>query len=310
MMFIALIAPEAIFALALRQYSTARSFHKDPKYKFSMTHGFFIVMGGFVTKNGNHPIAKKSLVFKHNESIKNTQEVDIADKSKNDRLAKIIMRAFRYQGLETTTLGLALIQCLTGFFWLNKPQRVSEAIPVDGPIDLSSEIEAKCPPSDAGPGSGSSCKRSVGKALNGVLFGSYPEFDPMAESCVPSFWSGDLEHNLHLLSLTVCASVMGFVHLLPWWTNSMFFPSSAEMWLWRATAWMLVASPILCLALLTIKSSFQSGSNAKALFTYLTYGVVALYIFARSILVILCFTTLRGVPAGMLTNVDWRTLFH
>ncbi|KAF7358755.1 hypothetical protein MSAN_01214500 [Mycena sanguinolenta] len=134
MMGIALIAPEAIFALALRQYGAARYFHKA--HNLSMTHGFFIVMGGFVTKDGRHPIATKSLADDYAAAIKQIDEQDIADKSKDDILGKIItllqLLAFiatycarvkeglQISALETSTLGLALIQCLTGLLWLKK----------------------------------------------------------------------------------------------------------------------------------------------------------------------------------------------
>ncbi|KAJ7264525.1 hypothetical protein B0H12DRAFT_230339 [Mycena haematopus] len=70
MMFIALIAPEAIFALAVRQRSAARWFNKESNHKCrSMMHGFFIVMGGFITKDGNHPIATRELADKYTSKI-------------------------------------------------------------------------------------------------------------------------------------------------------------------------------------------------------------------------------------------------
>ncbi|KAF7358770.1 hypothetical protein MSAN_01216000 [Mycena sanguinolenta] len=329
MMGIALIAPEAMFALALRQYGAARYFHKA--HKLSMTHGFFIVMGGFVTKDGRHPITTKSLADDYAAAIKQIDEQDIADKSKDDILGKIItlLQLFAFiatycarvkeglqiSALETSTLGLALIQCLTGFLWLNKPQRVSQAIPLDSPIDQEWEKQSMLDPEsiDSSTHEGNivcSSLDAIGKTLNGVLFGRYPDFKPLRESRVPRFWSGDLEDNLHLFSQLVCASVLGCVHLLAWSTHSTFFPSLTEMWLWRVSALMLAISPILCVTLLLIKNGFTAGSIPRVLLAYLTYGVAALYIIARGALLILCLTTLRGAPPELLVSVDWRSLFH
>ncbi|KAF7330739.1 hypothetical protein MSAN_02446500 [Mycena sanguinolenta] len=360
MIFLALIAPEAIFALAPSTVwcrsilsskweciTFTRGITTEGTYvahELSMTHGFFIVMGGFVTKDGNHPITTTSLATQYKSSIEAVRDEEIADKSKSDLLAKAltVVQLFFFIGvygvrvkeglqisaLETSTLGLAVIQCLTGFFWLKKPQRVGQAIAIDFghpscPESKSTSDDTPNQNSERGqndtttlPGpfragghtnqAESWCLTAVRKALNGAMFGRY-DFDPMAASCVPRFWSGDIEHNLHLFWQLLCAVLLGGVHLLAWSTKSTFFPSFIEMWLWRICALILAASPILCVLLLLIKNCFNTGSDSlRALFACLPYGIAALYLIARATLLILSFTTLRGAPTGILIDVNWR----
>ncbi|KAF7365588.1 hypothetical protein MVEN_00432200 [Mycena venus] len=86
MMLVAVIAPELMAGFATRQFFTAQ-------YDVSLTHGFFFVMGGFVSQNG-HPIV--------------TVKVEnIEDKSKGDSLSKGVILL---QGLWFTAQCLARVQ--------------------------------------------------------------------------------------------------------------------------------------------------------------------------------------------------------
>jgi uncharacterized membrane protein YcfT len=64
------------------------------------------------------------------------------------------------------------------------------------------------------------------------------------------------------------------------------------MWMWRATASLITALPLLCLLLLRANNLFEHKSLQRRVLTYFNYGFVALYIIARVALLILPFTTL------------------
>ncbi|KAF8142788.1 hypothetical protein K438DRAFT_1634816, partial [Mycena galopus ATCC 62051] len=153
-MLIAIIAPELIVVFAARQFLAAWQFSKVPSsyldFKVSMTHGFFFSMGGFVSRDGRHPITTtKQLIFgfKRNRrvrpdsvymsAIREIDAKDIMDKSKGDSLSKgaallqglwfvtqcIARRAQRLPitELEITTLAFAVVNVFTWLLWWSKP---------------------------------------------------------------------------------------------------------------------------------------------------------------------------------------------
>jgi hypothetical protein len=113
----------------------------------SRTHGFFFAMGGFVTRDGHHPIVTEKQLAQYIEGIKEITEEDIVDKSKGDNLSKAwtfvqvgwfsakyfarLKEHLPILALETATLGFAVIYGCTWWFWRKKPQDVSEAIRID-----------------------------------------------------------------------------------------------------------------------------------------------------------------------------------
>ncbi|KAJ7800638.1 hypothetical protein B0H14DRAFT_2616046 [Mycena olivaceomarginata] len=146
MMLLALVAPELIMGFAARQYIVARWFSRVYP-GLSRTHGFFFAMGGFVTRDGHHPIVTEKQLAQYIEGIKEITEEDIVDKSKGDNLSKAwtfvqvgwfsakyfarLKEHLPILALETATLGFAVIYGCTWWFWRKKPQDVSEAIRID-----------------------------------------------------------------------------------------------------------------------------------------------------------------------------------
>ncbi|KAJ7869548.1 hypothetical protein B0H14DRAFT_2345996 [Mycena olivaceomarginata] len=158
MMIISLIAPELTLGFAARQYVVACWFARSKKHFFaayyiansvSLTHAFFLVMGGFVTRDGHHPIVirAKSELDQYLERIREIKEEDIEDKSKGDNLSKLLTvlqviwfvahcivrnkKDLPISPLETATVGFAFIHICTSGFWRKKPRNVSEAILLD-----------------------------------------------------------------------------------------------------------------------------------------------------------------------------------
>ncbi|KAJ7761217.1 hypothetical protein DFH07DRAFT_1021031 [Mycena maculata] len=112
-------------------------------------------MGGFVTREGHHPIVTKAQLGQYLTAIKAIPEADIEDKSKDDNLLKFLTLAqvvwFAMQivarltkslpisALETATVAFAVIHIVTWGFWRKKPRGVSEAIPIDAVVPAHPE---------------------------------------------------------------------------------------------------------------------------------------------------------------------------
>ncbi|KAJ7122443.1 hypothetical protein C8R44DRAFT_556727, partial [Mycena epipterygia] len=141
MMLIAIIAPEIMVGFAARQFLAARRFSKKFESQgasITLTHGFFISMGGFVSQNG-HPIATSQQLVnpEYVSAIQNVKVEDIRDKSKGDVLSKAVALS---QGLwfitqcvarvsqhlpvtelEVTTLAFAVVNIFIWLLWWAKP---------------------------------------------------------------------------------------------------------------------------------------------------------------------------------------------
>ncbi|KAJ7130420.1 hypothetical protein C8R44DRAFT_614232, partial [Mycena epipterygia] len=137
MMLVAIIAPEVMVAFAARQFFAARLLSKE--LDVSVTHGFFLCMGGFVSRVGLHPIATKKQLEDPEvvSAIRNVKVVAIMDKSKADALSKGVAIAqglwFTTQclarvhqhlpvtQLEVATLAFAVVNIAIRLFWWGKP---------------------------------------------------------------------------------------------------------------------------------------------------------------------------------------------
>ncbi|KAF5315982.1 hypothetical protein D9758_018366 [Tetrapyrgos nigripes] len=100
-----------------------------------MTHGFFISMGGFVTRQDHHPITSPSQLTKEIlREIRAAKVQDIEDKSKGDAVSKglallqtswflfqILTRRIQHlpiTALEIATVGFAILNLLVyGLWW-------------------------------------------------------------------------------------------------------------------------------------------------------------------------------------------------
>ncbi|KAJ6554618.1 hypothetical protein B0H19DRAFT_910377, partial [Mycena capillaripes] len=141
MMLVAIIAPELMVGFATRQFFTARRYSKVcAEYHISKTHGFFISMGGFVSRMGHHPITTpKQLqdIARYLTDIHAVDVEDIKDKSKGDTLSKgvalfqglwfitqCIARVHQnlpFTDLEVATLAFSVVNVLIWGLWWNKP---------------------------------------------------------------------------------------------------------------------------------------------------------------------------------------------
>ncbi|KAF7289150.1 hypothetical protein MIND_01376000 [Mycena indigotica] len=311
LMTVALIAPEFILGFAARQLQMARFLSQAQGYGLSLTHGFFIVMGGFVDGDG-HPVVTQRQLRRNGvtEEIRAVHKSDIEDKSKGDLLSKgialcqglwfmaqcIARRAqhLPLTELEVATLAFTTISAITWILWLQKP------LDVRGPLKLLVKTKSR--------------SHHVGNPYPagltrierfGFLFSnSYNrhEYDPFANTSVPAFWGlaeSDFDKLPRWSSFSTifaqfaCAILIGGIHLTAW---GAFFPSIVEMWLWRSSALMLTVLPIVFIVL-----SIPGGRWA----THLRLVIIGIYSIARGIVLVLSLATLRLLPPAAFTDINW-----
>ncbi|KAG1848978.1 hypothetical protein DFJ58DRAFT_662667 [Suillus subalutaceus] len=141
LMVVALIAPEVILAWAAWQFLCARRVCQDSHPKWTLTHGFFTWMGGFMLYIDGFPratLAPDELISFIREGavdIPDITEADIMDQSKGDvatlQLVWFTIQLFaRYIQklpvtlLEIDTLAVVALTFATHCCWWNKPQNI------------------------------------------------------------------------------------------------------------------------------------------------------------------------------------------
>ncbi|KAJ7680150.1 hypothetical protein B0H17DRAFT_1232299 [Mycena rosella] len=323
MMLVAVIAPELMVCFAARQFLTARWFSK--KFGVSITHGFFFSMGGFVSQIG-HPIATKKQIEdpllgpEYLSAITKIDTEDIMDKSKGDALSKGVALVqglwFTVQclarlaqhlpitALEVTTLAFAVVNIFTWLLWWGKPLDVQRPIPVGPSEDLP----------ESGPIPVPSYREDWATGITG---GYYPHYNPMVSTTVPSFWStesssmADSHTRVAYLVAGAVGTVFGTIHCTAWTSK---FPSTDEMWMWRSCSLLVATIPVI-MGFYTVAFSVAHFSSVhyltkvgKFLLPILDVGGALgtlIYPIARLFLIVLSFTTLRTLPPGAFTDIDW-----
>ncbi|KAG7442350.1 uncharacterized protein BT62DRAFT_445125 [Guyanagaster necrorhizus] len=165
-MLIAITVPEVIIIWAFRQWMVATIISKY--FSLSMTHGFFISMGGFIGAGGT-PIKITDLLqldglalFQKSfsvrpeldmSSISGVTEEELQDRSKGDALSKLVAivqttwfvvqylarlkESLPITQLETATLAFAVLNILNYVLWWHKP------LDVRCPINTCSILEQR-----------------------------------------------------------------------------------------------------------------------------------------------------------------------
>ncbi|KDR73261.1 hypothetical protein GALMADRAFT_727609 [Galerina marginata CBS 339.88] len=142
LMSFTIFSPELIIFWASKQWLAARYFAKCySKDGWTMVHGYFIQMGGFVLYDGDKavgllgPEELKELVGKKRITVPTITEEEIRDKSKGDGLSKTVIiiqttwfiaqcaarsvRGLIVTEMELVTLALATVDVLVYAFWWN-----------------------------------------------------------------------------------------------------------------------------------------------------------------------------------------------
>jgi len=153
LMLLALITPEAVVGWALRQRQAASKLAKEHKAEgWTITHGFFATMGGFMEYDGNQPIRVllpeelESYSLTGNGDFPRISKAEIDDRSKGDAISKafVVLQtgwfvtqciARGIQGLPITELELVTVAFAAMNFgiyvlWWDKPLNVQRGVRV------------------------------------------------------------------------------------------------------------------------------------------------------------------------------------
>ncbi|KZP15601.1 hypothetical protein FIBSPDRAFT_690551, partial [Athelia psychrophila] len=130
------------------------------------------------------------------------------------------------------------------------------------------------------------------------------------EERVPTFWSSCSHRDstiplyADITALSV-AMVFGAVHCTAW---SYVFPSLVEKWMWRVCAIAVAAIPLPMVVAFLVFNPFTVFKSFSAFVLTICMALGALlYILARIILLVLCFTTLHNLPLSAYRTVQWTT---
>ncbi|KAJ6533588.1 hypothetical protein B0H19DRAFT_1272237 [Mycena capillaripes] len=326
MMLVAIIAPELMVGFAVRQFFTAWWYSKE--YNISKTHGFFISMGGFVSRTGHHPITTPEQLQDITIYLTAVDTEDIKDKSKGDTFSKgvaflqglwfitqclaRVRQNLPITELEVATLAFSVVNLLIWALWWNKPLDVerpilvglqeSSEMPNNVPLDnqVASLLRGKI---NLLKGDAKLWQAGFWDRITGALTGAYSDFEPTLYNSVPSFWSsGDSEQDNDPYPFVIeclVGTVFGAIHCAAWNAD---FPSIQEMWMWRSCSVLVATVPVIfLLALLVVAAT--DGLDYR-----LTVAVLILtpiYIIARLFLIVLPFVALRAPLPDMLMDVDW-----
>ncbi|KAK6339321.1 hypothetical protein TWF718_008742 [Orbilia javanica] len=275
-MGLAIAGPEFVLTYASGQYGTAyaskKLFHQQGYTEWTLRHGFFADMGGFVLQAEDFkrpfPATGRQLnwLITHGHlDYPNTTTREISDKSKQDTIAKVITcLQIGYiilqcigrtaQGLVITTMELstlAIVACsiLTSVCWLEKPLDVREPIQltlkkrVDEILEEAAKVEEqgqgvkvwKNTPFDFIDDLGPSWALNVQKFMKMPVS---PHERPL-----PRFGNDRLPNLAGWQESILCVATLGYaaIHLVGWNYN---FPTETEKILWRVSSMFLFVNTV------------------------------------------------------------------
>ncbi|KAG2030719.1 hypothetical protein BDR03DRAFT_905781 [Suillus americanus] len=287
---------------------------KSSSAGWTLTHGFFAWMGGFMLYIDGKPRATLTpdelLQFVREGSVDMPviTEVDIEDRSKDDVLSKlvailqlvwfIIQLIARYaQHLPVTlpeidTLGIAALTCIAYGLWWKKPKNVRR------PHIVHWNSGATPPP----PRDSLANDKSQSALL--IIRSLLLDHGPGVQ------WSNGLTRGQIIIVIIggISGMLFGGIHCLGW---NFLFPSHTEQTLWR------VASIAIAYSFGVILSSyfkerlsirFMRRSSAKS-HRYEVFILMIYYISARLTLIVLMMLSLRSLPPGAYDTVAWTGFF-
>ncbi|KAJ7130459.1 hypothetical protein C8R44DRAFT_731980 [Mycena epipterygia] len=318
MMLIAVIAPELMVGFAARQLWAARKFSKEfkkKKFLIKLTHGFFISMGGFVSRNGHPIVTIKQLTDNsaYMSAIHDVKAEDISDKGNSDTFSKgiallqglwfvtqCLARLHQHLSvtqLEVATLAFAVVNVLIWALWWAKPLDVEQLILVGSTVELEG------------------AERTIWSLhlwdrFSGIFNGNYSPYVPIASTSVPIFWSMDLgeasstEQDIPFYIECLIGTIFGVIHCAAW---NVDFPSTIEMHMWRTCSLMVTTTPLVFALVAVLYEPTTTGSVGSfgTIFGILFAVSLPLYLIARLFLITIPFTSLRALPPGAFIDVNW-----
>ena len=251
-------------------------------------------MGGFEIQctDGNHRLSLdeiKHLITKKAISVSSIAitEDEISDRSKTDRLSKLITclqilwfviqligRAVQHlptTGLELFTLGIVVCSLGTHAAYWRRPQDIHL------PITISV-------------GEGKALRDVFGNVIPLRTSFSWDETEPRKS----------VHKHFSLCLTAVITGIFGTCHLIGW---DFLYPSSVEQLLWQISSIFCTVTPLL---ILTIAFGIDDGRGYSRI---LGLTSLFLYFLARVYLLVAILISLRSVSAGVYQTVNWSLYF-
>jgi hypothetical protein len=292
-------------------------------------------MGGFVSRNGHHPITtSKQLedVAEYLADICAIEADDIKERSKGDALSKGVAliqglwfttqclarvhQDLPVTELEVATLAFTTVNIPVWLLWWDKPLDVQRPIQIGPKEDremannepVDNQGASVVPPGETGV-NGDAKRWQTGflGGIAGFLNGYYPNYHPRSYISVPSFWStndGNDKTPYSFLIECLVGTIFGVIHCIAWNAD---FSSTGEMWMWRSCSVLVAVLPVI-LGLVTIAVTggmLDLHSAMGTIGAFFSAFNIPAYIIARLFLIILPLIALRALPPGAITDVNW-----
>ncbi|ETW84774.1 hypothetical protein HETIRDRAFT_473500 [Heterobasidion irregulare TC 32-1] len=338
LMVLALIAPELVILWAMRQWYVARDLAKRYQGRgWTLTHGFFAGMGGFMLSHGNTSFTLGPQDFNDLLTIgaidfPTVTEDQIDDKNKSDTLAKAlaalqlswfmfqcIMRTVEHlplTELEVMTLAFTILTMPSRAFWWQKPLNVRLPVPVKirdysaililkGEQELS---EKRDPPKEQYSPSFGICV--IDDLVTFIAHpvcetdGTFSLVKPNS-SRVRTLFAGETtpQEDTAIYNFIGCvAMVFGAIHCIAW---SSEFTSDIELLLWRVSSAVLIGVPALHLVWHFLLHIDSLSKTLQRMSSYVVPTTSVLYALARFTLIFQSFASLRSLSPGSYDATSW-----
>ena len=299
-----------------------------------MTHGFFIIMGGFhlfehssEETNYNYPCEsqeddkplhplEESDLSRYSGSFTMPTEAEIKDRGKSDWLAKFlvllqtlwfIMQCIAHgikhlpvTHLEIVTLAYVAMNFVIYIFWWNKPLNVNRPVRVFRKSGRSEPEGRKLTWKAIDKGLGTMIYFIAGIQDQGINLSH--------EDRVPRFWANSTDDDFVFADIIVLGVgiYFGAIHCIAWHFS---FPTHAELLMWRVSSVAITAVPVYIPLMAGLGGwlgdmDFDTIGDI-AYFSFFPAGL--LYIVARAVTLVLALTSLRDLPPGAFDTVHWTT---
>ena len=309
---VSVIAPEFLTFTAISEYLRARESKKIlGQKKWTLTHGFFLDMGGFCLEtpsglrmqlNEFHldPATKAS--SKWLSKCEKVEEDHINDHAKSNPLTKVIAcgqalwlvtqvisRIRQNQAvtlLEISTTAYAACALTAYIFWWKKPQSPTLPITILCPDEMLPQRREE------------------------------PHFYYQENSIYEYLWAGQhwrqpnrLEGFTYLILLALCPAIFGAIHVASW---NIELLSTVEQWLWRGSALYCCAVGVIMILASSFldvceELSLVSKTLADDLWNWIPAVNISLYVVARLFMIVEAFLSLRALPRSAYDEVQWSS---
>lgn len=305
---ICIIAPEILALLAVCELMHARESSRYMgriiKRQATLTHGFFLDMGGFCLKTPGgryHQVSRRDL-----EHLEGNIGLDlgdftvsqerISDLGKADFLTKtlacvqalwlatqVVSRVCQHEAitlLEVSTSAYVIFAVIAYAAWWKKPQDCAVPVMIPCPEDIVQGLQPTCFADNV-----DSWKEYVwaGHSLDAL----YDDLGP------------------HRISASAFPTFFGTIHVASW---NFTLPSVYELWMWRASSLYCLACFPLCISSSDLFDFFFAKDIRKqALLDVSLQTILILYPVVRLYMIIEVFISLRALPPSAYDSVQWSS---